>query len=481
MERFFRSVRRAELDNVILTGRRQIERSWRSISLSTTASDHIRGAARNSEAWGAREDRRSCLPERCPGWVASSPLQASGVTDGKSPPYEVRQATLETMKAKSDSLPALVPLLCICMSAAFFFSDCGKGGRSEKQLLAESFVNPPDSTRPGVYWYFMDGNISREGMTADLESMKAAGIGSVLFLEVNVGIPRGSVDFMSDEWLDLFRHARKEAERLGMTMKVGIGPGWTGSGGPWVKPGQSMQHLVSSLVEATGPTKLSRKLPRPRPKQPFFGLESFTEQLKREWSSYYRDVAVLAYPAPAAGSFVMNANRKIIQSTLRQAEGNTVLPQRILKKRPSTIVLRILPGPMSGNISLPLRITEPHLVAWSSTRTVSSILQRFSNLTAHSRGMFRRGDGLSCVLAARATDLSPARPRCPASGLNVTSSMRLPSMRILTVLSRSSCRKSYSLGRKKRGITSLHMDSWEMTAQNWSANFRSEFQRQAGV
>ena len=141
------------------------------------------------------------------------------------------------MKANNGSLSALVPLLFICLSAAFLFSDCGKGGRHEKQLLAASFVNPPDSTRPGVYWYFMDGNISREGMTADLESMKAAGIGSVLFLEVNVGIPRGRVDFMSDEWLDLFRHARREAGRLGITMKLGIGPGWTGSGGPWVKPG----------------------------------------------------------------------------------------------------------------------------------------------------------------------------------------------------------------------------------------------------
>ena len=68
---------------------------------------------------------------------------------------------------------------------------------------------------------------------------------------------------------------------LGITMKLGLGPGWTGSGGPWVKPEQSMQHLVSSLLEVTGPGKVSMRLPRPKPKQPFFGMGNFTEELKK--------------------------------------------------------------------------------------------------------------------------------------------------------------------------------------------------------
>ena len=66
--------------------------------------------------------------------------------------------------------------------------------------LVDAFRNPPDAARPGVYWYFMDGNLSREGMTADLESMKEAGISNVVFLEVDVGVPRGPVDFLSEEW-----------------------------------------------------------------------------------------------------------------------------------------------------------------------------------------------------------------------------------------------------------------------------------------
>ncbi len=70
-----------------------------------------------------------------------------------------------------------------------------------KDDLKQGFINPPDSSKPGVYWYFMDGNINREAMTDDLESMKKAGIAYVVFLEVNVGIPRGKVDFLSEELL----------------------------------------------------------------------------------------------------------------------------------------------------------------------------------------------------------------------------------------------------------------------------------------
>ena len=81
-------------------------------------------------------------------------------------------------------------------------------------------------------------------ITADLESMKEAGIGNVIFLEVNVGVPRGNVDFLGEEWQDIFTHAMKECKRLGITMSLGVGPGWTGSGGPWVQAEESMCHLV---------------------------------------------------------------------------------------------------------------------------------------------------------------------------------------------------------------------------------------------
>ncbi len=90
--------------------------------------------------------------------------------------------------------------------------------------------------------------MTKEAITADLESMKNVGIGQVLFLEVNVGVPRGKVDFLSEEWQNLFQHVVRESERLGITITLGVGPGWTGSGGPWVSGAQSMKHLVSSSL-----------------------------------------------------------------------------------------------------------------------------------------------------------------------------------------------------------------------------------------
>lgn len=178
--------------------------------------------------------------------------------------------------------------------------------------LKAGFINPPASAKPGVYWYFMDGNMNKESITKDLESMKKVGIGNLIFLEVNVGVPRGKVDFLSDEWQDLFKHAVKEAERLGIAITLGIGPGWTGSGGPWVKPEESMQHLVSSSVNVKGGQAEKIVLLVPAPKAPYFGEGAFTPELKREWNAFYEDVAVLAYPTPAESKKIADIDEKVL-------------------------------------------------------------------------------------------------------------------------------------------------------------------------
>jgi len=156
--------------------------------------------------------------------------------------------------------------------------------------LREEFKSPPESSKPGVYWYFMDGNLSREEMTNDLESMKEVGITNLIFLEVGIGVPRGPVDFMSEEWQDLFVHAVREAERLGIKILLGAGPGWCGSGGPWVKPEESMKHLVFSETEIEGNKEVNIELQIP-------------EQRSTTWHKmkdlYYEDVAVYAIPNSA--------------------------------------------------------------------------------------------------------------------------------------------------------------------------------------
>ena len=66
--------------------------------------------------------------------------------------------------------------------------------------LANGFVRPPDSARPWVYWFWLNSNITREGITADLEAMKRVGIGGVLIMEVDQGAPVGRAAFMGREW-----------------------------------------------------------------------------------------------------------------------------------------------------------------------------------------------------------------------------------------------------------------------------------------
>ncbi|HLN32126.1 MAG TPA: glycosyl hydrolase [Gemmataceae bacterium] len=100
--------------------------------------------------------------------------------------------------------------------------------------LAKGFQAPPPEARPWVYWFWLDGNITREGITADLEAMKRMGIGGVLIMEVDQRTPKGPARFGSPTWRELFKHAVSEADRLGLQVNMNNDAGWCGSGGPWV-------------------------------------------------------------------------------------------------------------------------------------------------------------------------------------------------------------------------------------------------------
>ncbi len=147
--------------------------------------------------------------------------------------------------------------------------------------LAQGFQNPPDAARPWVYWFWLNGNITREGITADLEAMKRVGIGGVLIMEVDQGAPLGPIPFASPEWRKLFQHVVSEAERIGLEVNMNNDAGWNGSGGPWITPDKSMQKVVWSETLVEGPTRFDDALPQPQ-----------------AVADHYRDIAVLAFPTP---------------------------------------------------------------------------------------------------------------------------------------------------------------------------------------
>src|SRR5579863_3001490 len=93
--------------------------------------------------------------------------------------------------------------------------------------LEAGFRNPPDSAKPQTWWHWMNGNITKAGITADLEAMKQIGLGGATIVNVDCGIPPGDVPFMSPAWRDDFKFAVSEANRLGLELTVENCAGWS--------------------------------------------------------------------------------------------------------------------------------------------------------------------------------------------------------------------------------------------------------------
>ena len=188
-----------------------------------------------------------------------------------------------------------ISLLLLSLTLAF-------GLRAEAAgSLAANFQQPPADARPWVYWFWNNGNVTSNGITADLEAMQRVGIGGVLIMDVleRFAPPRGTAEFMNAEWQNLFEFAVQEAGRLGLEINMANGPGWCGSSGPWITPALSMQKLVSTNLTVTGPTNFSAVLPVAQ-----FGFgkvwhDGFSSSVK--YPDYYEDIAVLAWPVSANG------------------------------------------------------------------------------------------------------------------------------------------------------------------------------------
>ncbi len=157
-------------------------------------------------------------------------------------------------------------------------SNCLLRGRD---TLSDDFTNPPESTKPRCYWYWMDGQISKEGITRDMEAMKRVGIGEgyIGVISGQSGTPTTSTSkALTDEWWSYIEHAVREGTRLGVDVGLFNSPGWSQSGGPWVKPSQAMRYVTLPELRLHGPQHFAGKLPLP--------------------TGEFQDLAVLAFPAP---------------------------------------------------------------------------------------------------------------------------------------------------------------------------------------
>lgn len=158
--------------------------------------------------------------------------------------------------AQSVLLATLVEI--ILLSAAWAAETPSARSLDNAAVLERGFLDPPESPRPWVYWFWLNGNITKEGITADLEAMKRVGIGGVLIMEVDQGAPLGAVDFMSPRWREMFKHVVAEASRLGLEVNMNNDAGWNGSdlGLMWKPP---FRADVTDLIKA-GENRLEVKV-----------------------------------------------------------------------------------------------------------------------------------------------------------------------------------------------------------------------------
>ncbi len=323
--------------------------------------------------------------------------------------------------------------------------------------LEKQFASPPASARPWVYWYFMDGNLTRDGMAADLAAIKKAGIGGAIFLEVNLGIPRGAVDFMSPQWLELVSDAVREADRLGLQIGLGTGPGWCGTGGPWLKPEHTMQHLVASRTNVIGPMKFSASLPRPQPRAPYFGEKTLTPELKRQWQQFYRDVALLAFPTLAGTNRIADVDEKALYYREPYSSKAGVKP--------------FLPAP-----------SEFPVVPTDSCVPTSGMIELTSKIAADGELVWDVPPGRWTILRLGRTLTGQTTRPAPNPGLGFESDKfdRAALDAHFAAYAQKLLDQIGPRTNRTAGLTMLHFDSWEMGSQNWSPKFRAEFKKRRG-
>src|SRR5438309_7894748 len=95
--------------------------------------------------------------------------------------------------------------------------------------IQRDFRTPPHAAKPMTWWHWMNGNVTKEGITADLEAMKRIGLSGAQIFNVAQGEPLGPVKILSPEWRALTKHAITEANRLGLRLTIHNCPGWSES------------------------------------------------------------------------------------------------------------------------------------------------------------------------------------------------------------------------------------------------------------
>ena len=224
------------------------------------------------------------------------------------------------MVARRQLLALLTPLLI------------SLGVHAQDALKAE-FQTPPNTAKPRVWWHWMNGNITKEGIQKDLEWMEKTGIGGFQNFDASLMTPvvvKDKLSFMNPGWKDAFKFTADLAKKKNLEMAIAGSPGWSVTGGPWVKPSDAMKKYVWSETRLSGGKVFTGKIPAPSsvtgPMQNtpveaggFGGPAPGPAPVVPE---YYQDFAVIAYPLSQQDKAMSSMN-----ATLTSSGGTFTLAQ----------------------------------------------------------------------------------------------------------------------------------------------------------
>ena len=309
-----------------------------------------------------------------------------------------------------------------------------KTGKSvSSSQLVKSFQHPAASARPWVYYFPLDGNLTKEGITADFEAMARVGIGGILYMEVDCGTPKGKADFAGPLWMNLISHAFREAKRLGLKINMNNDAGWNGSGGPWITPEMSTQKVVwSELV--VDKSNLSIILPQPK-----------------SIRNFYKDIVVLAMPAPKM---------------------DVRIPQLDVKSSANDLINRDF-NPLNANFK-----DAPSDAVISSER----IIDLTSKMDPEGKLNWTPPDGKWLVMRFGHTITGKENHPAPKTGVGLECDKLSKAAAILHFdnLIKKIIQQNKALTGKDQALVSVHIDSWENGAQNWTSQMREEFHKRRG-
>ncbi|MBP3589868.1 MAG: glycosyl hydrolase family 43, partial [Muribaculaceae bacterium] len=290
--------------------------------------------------------------------------------------------------------------------------------------LREGFNNPPQEAQVCTWWHWLDGNVTREGITADLEAMHRVGIHEATLFNGGMGFPQGPVKYMSDEWLELFKHAASEAKRLGMELSFHNGPGWSSSGGPWVKPEDAMQTVTWSEQQVEGGRTVCLVMPQPKTNH-----------------GCYQDIAVLAFPTPMMTQRIGNLDVKTLANNAFQRH---LMPS--LREVPDSVVVH-----QADIVDLTDQMQPGGTLAWEAPEGRWTILRfGFTPTGMTNHPALAGGNGLECDKMSR-----KALDAFWAGGIQPIIDRLGPLV--------------------GTGLTGSLIDSYEVGCGNWTPGFETEF------